>query len=294
MAVIAMATADLNDLSVWDASGGSPSISSAGGARTGTNTYRNSTVGGYFQKFIASASEIYGRLALNTSADYWVRLRNGSTTITQLTIGLQALAVYRGIQTGTLLTQVADTCQTWDCYEFYVKVHSSTGIWQVKKNGQLLLDASNLNTGTGTFDNIMFYTSANVVHYLDDILVDDANWPGLGGIEVLRPNGAGTHQDWDDSDYEKVNADNDSTYIASDAEVSERVSFTLPALAGDRKTPKAVGLFTKSRLSGAGAGTIEPYFDDTPGAQLALSTSLQYTKDYQVAMPTEVGLKVVV
>lgn len=294
-----MASADLDDLSQFTSYSGITTTTTIS-ARTGTKTFR--LVSGTCELSLPSvlSSVSYTRFAifwdLNSSGiqlDY----RSGATVLSRIILYPSgSFRINSGTSTQRYQTNWSDLQpHIWNVFEFKYTPGSSTGSVEVKRNGVLMESVSNLNLSTSNdYTNIQLQCFGSGYRYIDDILIDDASWPGLGGIEVIRPSGDGTDQQWDSGNYEDVNVDNDATYVATDAEVAAKQSFTIPALAADRKTPKAVGLFTKSQLSGAGSGTLRPYLDANQGQSLALSTSLQYTKDFQAAYPTEVGLEVVV
>ena len=296
MAVIAMASADLDDLSMFTDI--NRFAISALQARTGSYSYETqANAGAYFNIDLPDSSEIYLRFAVRNAGTalnvYFMQGTSLQCTVS-VTTGLVA-AYYRTSTTLLGSSQIATPINTWAVYEIYVKIHGSAGVITIKKDGVQVVHATGQTSYTSaTLSAIKFYNTESCLHYYDDILVDDASWPGLGGIEVVKPSADGTDLAWTSGSYLDVIDDDDATYVATDAEVTAKQSFAIPALAADRKTPTAVGLFTKSQLSGAGAGTLRPYLDANQGASLALSTSLQYTRDYQVAYPSEVGLEVVV
>lgn len=295
MAVIAMATADLDELDQFISH--SRCTIDTTYARTGTKSFKTRLFSGFWVLQYASKAELYTRVALLQGVDaISIRWQHADTIQCTVTLDFGRIQAYYRSTTSLLgEVSVPFSPEVWSVYEIYVKIHNPNGIITIKKDGVQVLSATGrTNFNSETVNELRIDQLGTSDCYWDDILVDDANWPGLGGIEVIRPDGDGTDQEWDSGTYADVNTDNDATYVATDAEVAAKQSFTIPALAADRHTPTAVGLFTKSQLSGAGAGTLRPYLDANQGQSLALSTSLQYTKDYQVAYPSEVGLEVVV
>lgn len=297
MAVIAVATADLDDLAQLSAYHTTYTTISTLQARTGTRSFRCASNTGVLTLAFPPRASIYIRFAVFRTGigRTAVRFRDTGTTRGQLFFQMSAITGYIGTGTTVGLVNYVDNhyLARWQVYECYYLPHASAGVMTLKVNGQQVSTFSGkTSAATGNINEIHFtHITDTQTYYLDDILVDDANWPGLGGIEVIRPDGDGTDQEWDSGDYTDVNDDNDSTYVATDAAVAAKQSFTIPALAADRHTPKAVGIFTKSQLSGVGAGTLKPYPDGQP---VALSTNLQWTKDFRVAYPSEVGLEVIV
>jgi hypothetical protein len=294
MATIFMASPTIDDRDIWDAYQSSfNTISTTVPGRTSSNSYRSQSMYAW-RKNITPRSDIYIKYALDTLSSFYVTARNSTTELARIEFdSIGNLLLRRG--TTTLQTIIDLGWPPWSVIEIYTLINATTGKIHVKINGVLVAELNNANTGASDIDNVIFQPSAHVIIHIDDIVFDDANWPGLGGIEVLRPDANGHYTAWDAGGFADVNADNDGTYIATDAEVAAKHSFTLPAPAA---TPSRVGLWTKSQLSGAGAGTLRPFFrtsgSDTPGDSLALSTSLAWQAQYGSTMPDEVGLEVVV
>ena len=299
MATLAMATADLRDLTVFSSSGANTTLSTEQ-ARTGTYSYKLASGSGINVLSFTASSTVYIKFAvyLASNTEILCAAREGTTNHDYIKIEDLDLTIWR--LTSKVFAKIVPV-SNWIVIEFKIVVHNIAGELTLKINGEQVYSATGLdtrNSGTGVVDNIIFYTSFGGVAYLDDIVVDDANWPGLGGLEVLRPSDDGHYTDWDAGGHADVADDSDATYVATDAEVAAKHSFALPTLAADRKTPTATGLFTKSQLSGAGAGTLRPFFrkstTDTPGDSQALSTSLAWAHNFHAQLPDEVGLEVVV
>ncbi len=77
--------------------------------------------------------------------------------------------------------------------------------------------------GPTTVDNIRLYAqSPNFYHHFDNVVIDDAEFPGNTRIALLKPNGAGSSTQWDPSAgsnwdcVDEVPA-SDSDYISTDA-----------------------------------------------------------------------------
>ena len=298
MAVLFAASADYNDLSLWDTNASVTRTSTA--ARTGAFSYFFGASTAAVSKYLPGAySELYVKFALKLGNRFMLYMYDNTAIISSITFGFGGLKVFRGLQTSVLLASVLDAVPTdWDCYEVYLKRSATIGVCQIKQNGVLVLNASNLNLGASDYNRVYFSPETSGSHYIDDIIVDDANWPGLGGIEVIRPNADGNYTGWSSGNYSNVADDSDATYVANDAETTAKDSYEVPALAADRRTPASITYLAKAQLSGAGAGTLRPFSRkdsvDTNGTSVALSTGLAHYRNMLSAYPDEIGLEVVV
>jgi hypothetical protein len=301
MATIAMATADLQDRSVLDAFHSTYVTVSSTYARTGTYSFRVQ-YNYNFQLSFSEINEVYVRIALlQTGSRSLVLFRNICTVQCTLYIAPGLVYAYYGAGITYLGGAATNNPQdTWNVYEIYFKGGFSDGIITVKVNGIQVLHLTGVRTAVSaeaiTCNNIYPGNASSIFSYWDDIVVDDTNWPGLGGIEVLHPDGDGTDQEWDSGTYADVDEnppDDDTTFIATDAEVAAKQSFTLPSPSGH--TPVRAGLLTKSRLDGEGSGIIRPYMGVNQGAEFGLSTSYRWSEDFWDA-PTlaDVGVEVIV
>ena len=290
MATIAMATADLQDLSqLLTYSATQTSISSAITARTGTYSFRCASNTGGLGLAFPSRDEIYLRFAIYRTNALRVQVNFMGAGTTRGTLWLIDTQLFAN--TGTSLTTPTpyvygdspEYLNVWEIYEVYFRAHLTAGVITVKVNGEQKFTFSGATSLVTSEIDRVFIGHNFQVHpfYLDDIIVDDANWPGLGGIQVLTPTGNGSDQQWDSGSYADVddNPPNDDTdYIATDAAVAAKQSFTLPAPGG--YAPTRAGLFTKSKLDGVGSGSIRPYMGTNLGATSALTTEYQWSKDY--------------
>lgn len=122
------------------------------------------------------------------------------------TLQIPYLAAYRNLDSTLLQTSTSEFVPVDRLYaalfEIYYKPHSSSGRWIVKVNGVTAIDYTG-NTVPGsesTVDSLWFgdpqYTR-DVYWLINDIVVDDANWPGHYQMAVLPPTGAGNSTQWD-------------------------------------------------------------------------------------------------
>jgi len=112
------------------------------------------------------------------------------------------------------------------------------------------------------------------VTYIDDIVIDDTNWPGLGGLYVLTPDGQGTYSAWTGT--------HTDSYIETDAEtIGTKESFTLSDLPANAVQCERIGAVCQAQLIGAGAGAISPFIDagSIPAGQ-ALSLGNRFMANY--------------
>jgi len=124
--------------------------------------------------------------------------RNGSTVVGTIQLNYNVFRVLRGsstvLATGTTIIVANQTL----LLEARFKPADSGGVFQFKVNGVLDIDFSGDTTdGPTTIDNIRIVSpNGNVFMNFDNIVVDDAEFPGNTKIRALRPNGAGNSTQW--------------------------------------------------------------------------------------------------
>ena len=151
--------------------------------------------------------------------------------------------------------------------EVYYKPDATNGRLVTKINGVVDCDytGNTVPASQTTLDNIwigMGYANATVGWYVNDIVVDDANWPGVVNFAVLPPTGAGNSAQWSPSagsdnfacvdespptlaDYNKTNtADQTDSFAATNlpaaADVVKSVNVKVFALKEQAPTPTTV------------------------------------------------------
>lgn len=122
---------------------------------------------------------------------------NGSTTLGFLRFDLAGtLTAVRSTSTVLLTSAMALGLGVEYLIEVRYLPHASAGVFQVKVNGVLVIDYSG-NTGTTTpINNISFGKASYWVFYLDNVVIDDAAWPGNSKIQAIKPTGAGNSTQW--------------------------------------------------------------------------------------------------
>ena len=196
-----------------------------------------SAPGSSVQLAVPAASEMYFAFKLRRTSDTFtiniLTLLKGAATIGGLKIPATGansgkLMAYVGTYTNETVAGATTIAKdTTYLIEVRYKVADSGGIIQVKLNGSLEIDYTG-DTKPGadtTFDLVSFgfYTSYNAYFYLDDVVIDDANWIGNSQIQGLVASEAGNSTQWtpsaganfgcvdevppSDSDYVSTNTD---------------------------------------------------------------------------------------
>jgi len=103
----------------------------------------------------------------------------------------------------------------WNLIELHWKTHASTGVAELKFNGNMKLQLTGQNTavaGEGQIREIRFgiiknvsYIGAQGYNFWDDCAADDDGWVGDGRVVLLQPNGDGAHSEFTGSDGNQVN-----------------------------------------------------------------------------------------
>jgi hypothetical protein len=159
----------------------------------------------FVQKVLPEDDEYYVAFRWRSPNNYNLALitfYNGATALGWLgraaTTGI--LTVYIGTGSGSPLLSSASglSINTTYLVEVRFKPLNSGGVFQVKINGILVIDFSGDTTpGATTITSIKlgsqtYYGWA----YFDNIVVDNAAWPGNTKIQAIVPTGAGTAAQW--------------------------------------------------------------------------------------------------
>jgi hypothetical protein len=133
---------------------------------------------------------------------------------------------------------------------YLVQLHNlvgSSGVLEVKLGGTLILEGDPVDTrpdGVGATVDRLVSVGSSADTILDDVVVDDADWPGDARIVTLHPNGAGNATAYTRSDvgiahYEHVNdvppdtgVDDEYVYAPTGAASGTREQFTLEDMSG--------------------------------------------------------------
>ncbi len=303
MTVLALQTADLQDLTRWTSHGANVAISNTW-ARTGTYSFRlpdsypvSQTIPQSSAIFTRSAHLITGVSTISSFIYY----RQGSTPVVTVvfnTVG-GTIVVKRGDSSGTTLGSIA--CISADvpfCLEVHCAIHATTGRVTLKLNGNTVLDLENQNTlggGTGVIDNVYWTHYSGGYTYLDDICIRDDTWPGQHGIYVKAVNGAGDNAGWTASAGTPTDCVSDipadfTDYISADASVADtKHDFATAALPITPSSVGAAGVVIKGKLDSAGSGKIRAYAKSGAsygtGTDVGLDVAAAWVDHYLTADP---------
>lgn len=201
MSVLFMFTGDLQAQELWDTYDAVNTIVSTDYARTGTYSFliaNNRTV----TKLIPSSSTVYIKTAVFLkNSGYYTRIYfynevDGAIQHVYLEISPTLIKVYRGTTEIDSAANPYSFYYNWVVIEAKVTINDSTGIVQVKINGDLLIDFTGDTRNGGTIQEIDKIGLFSTQCYYDDIVVRDDDWPGRGGIYVLSPNAGSTNENW--------------------------------------------------------------------------------------------------
>lgn len=295
MATLLMRTADVRDMTLTNAYSGIELSSEQ--ARTGSYSYKVSGLNAYCTFSFAGKSTLYFRIALRSASGDppLINFRESSTIHVQFQFNITTgeIDIYRN---GTLLGSTVGAGivpNAWFCIEGKIIIHDSTGEFTLKVNGSQkasLTSKDTQNGGVGTVDNIMLTQGFYGVYYADDICIDDAAYPGTGGIEVLAVTADGTNTAWAasaGSDYQCVdeNPPSATDYVSTDAGTTgTKESFALGDLSITPAAIPRVGLLINALLDGAGTGNLTPFIlsnsNEANGTAKALGTSALWAEQY--------------
>jgi len=128
-----------------------------------------------------------------------------------------------GVRRGSTVLATSDTGvwnqDTWKYIEIKWRTHATLGEVEVRVNGTVVIDETNINTlGSGTADQIdrIYFnqSSNNYLWYFTDFYLDDSQFHGPCRVDCLRPDDNGHYTDFTPStgqNYETV----DDLYAAS-------------------------------------------------------------------------------
>jgi hypothetical protein len=244
----------------WDVVGGTPVISSLTGC-SGNYCVRFWIAGGnYLWKYISPISTLYaGCLAQfgsgNTRA---VRLYDSATVIATIYFDStnSRLSIYRGDVSTYLSSSLVGSfmINTWYHIQFKYKPDPTNGIFQVKIDDVLAIDYTG-NTVTSSQTTVDgFRIEPQNYAYWDDVVLDDADWPGVSKIAGLAIDGAGDTTEWDPStgsNYQCVDEipASDTDYVSTNT-VDKVDVYSLADLPAEASIIKCVAVQARARKSG--------------------------------------------
>jgi len=154
---------------------------------------------------------------------------------------------------------------TWCQIEIYVKIANSDGRFTVKVNGIACIDytGDTQNGGTGVIDSFKVgYQAHSALNgyafcYMDNIIVDNANWIGSSSIQGLAVTGAGNSAQFDPStgsNYACVDEipPSDADYISTNV-ANEIDTYACGNLTGTINSVKAVQVQARCMQEGSPA-----------------------------------------
>jgi hypothetical protein len=262
MGILAMATADLRDLSIFNSL--TAFTISSDYARTGTYSFKSSivtanmvlsfplTVSGYARCcfYMLEEGDLISFVANSDVSAGHFRIFCSTSLLTLCTPAATDVASM-GISANT---------NTWNILEIYWLIASSGGILQARLNGGQLLEWNNKDTyssGLIGLSSLQLRKSGNNVGpiYIDDIIIRDDQWPGRGGIYVLKPNAGTTTEEWFPSsgnpeDCVKELPPSGDQYVYTDAAVSgPQQLFGIESLPIPNLEIKGIGVCGKIKAS---------------------------------------------
>jgi hypothetical protein len=224
----------------------SVSVDSSISGRTGTYCMKAGSINGYMcgKNFNHSSLYIAYKIRQNTSdsntvggIQFWSD--NSSTQLGGLQLS-SSPKFYWGSAASNLVgtSSISPGINTFYLVEIYYLPHLTSGAVTVKINGNIAIEVSGVKTAPSTTNigQIWFNYSNSIGFYVDDFIVDDANWIGNTKIQAIVPTGAGattgltpsTGNNWDavnelpasDTDYVKGSSGLTDTYVMGNLEGS--------------------------------------------------------------------------
>lgn len=260
LSTIYINSADIGDTSLFDDVSGAAVSSTY--ARTGSKSFKlNGT--DYLQADLTSSATKYSKFGLLITATP----ASDALLCAWQETGTEHVSLYltdkRTLQMrqGSTIIQASPTTleeDTWYCIEAKIVVHTTTGRFQVRIDGVDDMAAIGINTDDdvdGVINEVRFEAPVDDT-YIDDIVVREDQWCGVGGVYVIVPTAAGTVEEWTGA-YTDVDdlPPSFTDYITATAESGVDQVFRHGELAGDYDIG-IVGVFAKGRLDSAAVDTV--------------------------------------
>ena len=197
---------EAGDLKLWDTKSAAAAVSTGITGMDGTYCLNLNGISESIQKNLPEASEYYVafryRCTAATSSAYGsiMGFYNGTTLLAALKANY--LGVFEAYRFATLIASGGSfAVNTTYLIEVRYIPANSGGVFQVKVNGLLVIDFSGDTTNSATIINsirfgggILSYVWAYL--YVDNVVVDNAAWPGNTYIQAIKPIGAGNSTQW--------------------------------------------------------------------------------------------------
>jgi len=252
------------DLGLWDGSAGASVTAAQSGMDGNYNVYINTTNNAHVAKNVPASSEYYVAFrfrSTSTLTNVLMAFYNSSTVIGTLTLGSNLFSARLGSYSGTILATGTTSINTDTTYliEVYLKAADSGGRWVVKVNGVTDIDYTGDTTpGPTTIDNICFGTKFSgtcCYAYYDNIVIDNASFPGQTCIQGIKPTAAGNSTQWNPSSgsnwdcVDEIPA-NDNDYVSTNSNGALDL-YIFSDLTGSIEEVKCVQLQARTIKNGA-------------------------------------------
>jgi len=194
------------DLNSWSSEGTFPGINSSVSGRTGNYCTYFNAAGIVLDINILSISNIYMAYKLRPETFAigagGLRFYNGTTHLGGLNQN-SLPQFYWGTTNVNLVStsSISTSTSQWNLMEIYYLPHLTNGTFILKVNGIIAINESGVKTSASTLNinKITFQVNNSAYFYLDDFILDDANWIGPSSIQGLAVTGAGNSAQFDPS-----------------------------------------------------------------------------------------------
>ena len=254
------------DFGLWTSVSGSVTISTYAG-KTGNYCINfSSNISNIEFQLPVAKTELYVALKLIIGATPIATRRiigfyNGTTCLGVIAGDSDfKIRAFNGSTAGTLLGISTKTASAWSLIEIRYIPHLTSGTFTVKINGITDIDISGIATApsTSTITAIkLLPESTNLSGYIDDVIIDDANWIGPSSIQGLAVTGAGATTQFDPStgsNYACIDEipSSDADYISTNV-ANEIDTYACGDLTGTINSIKAVQVQARCMQEGSPA-----------------------------------------
>jgi hypothetical protein len=193
--------------------------------------------------------------------------------------------------------------------EVYAKVQDSGGRAVLKVDGKTLIDftGDTSYTGTATFDSLRFgclqlpdLSAATSYAYFDDVILDDAEFPGYSLIQAIKPDSAGNSSQWSTSvstpNWQCVDeipySDTDYVYVNANDQTD---TYGFGSLVGSVSSIKCLQAQTRIVKEGASTPTkinmvVRTNSTDYASSDITVPTALQSLFNIWSTNPSSTGI----
>jgi len=278
-------------LDLWDTVGGNASVIAAPAGMTGSYALKMLNAGTALIKNVSAGDEFYISFLFkptNTGAFSLVQFRFGANVLIDIKRNASFfLEVYRSttlIATGTAVLATG----TVHHVQIHAKIADAGGIVQIKLADALPLDVDftgDTKPGTDTQINAVYLgvsPSGATEGNWDNVVIDNAAWPGSTLIQAIKPTGAGATTQWTPSagaNWDCVDevpaSDVDNVVVNANDQVD---TYSTGNLTGSIGSVVCVQVQARSVKEGAAtpqnlALVVRPVATDRPSADLAVPST---------------------